>query len=137
MSSHLSAADLERLRAALVDKRAALLTAERATMDEQRGISTRQTEQGDVAERLIEQESALRIGTFDAALLADVNRSGPLGAQDRRRRRAAPLTPVPISHMSAWRQPSTGSSSNEPRACGVTLVTSPDATFERRFAPAT
>jgi DnaK suppressor protein len=75
MSSHLSAADLERLRAALVDKRAALLTAERATMDEQRGISTRQTEQGDVAERLIEQESALRIGTFDAALLADVNRA--------------------------------------------------------------
>ena len=75
MSNHLSAADLERLRTALVHKRDALLAAERATTNEQRGISDRETEQGDVAERLIEQEGALRIAKFDADLLADVNRA--------------------------------------------------------------
>ena len=75
MSSHLSAADLDRLRAALVHKRDALLAAERATRNEQRGIHGRQSEQGDVAERLIEQEGALRIAKFDADLLADVNRA--------------------------------------------------------------
>jgi DnaK suppressor protein len=75
MSSHLSATDIERLRTALVHKRDALLAAERATVKEQRGIAERETEQGDVAERLIEQEGALRIAKFDADLLADVNRA--------------------------------------------------------------
>jgi DnaK suppressor protein len=75
MSSHLSAADRERLRTALVHKRDALLAAERATTNEQRGIADPETEQGDVAERLIEQEGALRIAEFDAGLLTDVNRA--------------------------------------------------------------
>jgi DnaK suppressor protein len=70
--SHLSDADLERLRHALVQKREALLAAQRASRREQRGIGDAETEDGDVAERLIEQEGALRLAAFDAQLLADV-----------------------------------------------------------------
>ena len=42
---------------------------------EQRGILIASTERGDVAETQIEQEAALRIGAFDATLLADVERA--------------------------------------------------------------
>jgi DnaK suppressor protein len=73
--SHLSDADLNRLRTALSRKRDELIAAERATSSEQRGVYDRETEQGDVAETQIEQESALRIGAFDASLLADVERA--------------------------------------------------------------
>jgi DnaK suppressor protein len=72
---HLSDADLHRLRAALVKKRDELIAAQRATTAEQRGIHDRESEQGDVAENLIEQEASLRLGAFDATLLADVERA--------------------------------------------------------------
>jgi len=75
MTAHLTDADLHRLRAALSHKRDALIAARRATEADQRGIGDRETEQGDVAEHLIEQEAALRIGVFDAELLADVERA--------------------------------------------------------------
>jgi DnaK suppressor protein len=71
----LSDADLHRLRAALVKKRDELIAAQRAMSSEQRGIHDRETEQGDVAENLIEQEASLRLGAFDATLLADVERA--------------------------------------------------------------
>jgi len=71
-ATHLGEADLHRLRAALVNKRDELIAAERATSSEQRGIHDRETEQGDIAENLIEQEASLRLGAFDATLLADV-----------------------------------------------------------------
>ena len=74
-ASHLSDADLHRLRAALSKKRDELIAAQRATTAEQRGIHDRETEQGDVAESLIEQEASLRLGAFDATLLADVERA--------------------------------------------------------------
>jgi DnaK suppressor protein len=75
MSKHLKPADLERLRALLVHKRDALIAAENASSADQRMIGDAETEQGDIAEKLIEQEGALRIGKFDADLLADVNRA--------------------------------------------------------------
>jgi DnaK suppressor protein len=71
-ATHLSDADLHRLRTALVKKREALIAAQRALTSEQRGIHDREAEQGDVAENLIEQEASLRLGAFDATLLADV-----------------------------------------------------------------
>ena len=74
-ATHLSEADLHRLRAALVKKRDDLIAVQRATTAEQRGIHDAETEQGDVAENLIEQEASLRLGAFDATLLADVERA--------------------------------------------------------------
>jgi len=72
---HVSADDLHRIRAALSRKRDDLLAARRASERDQRGIGDRETEDGDVAERMIEQEAALRIAAFDANLLAEVERA--------------------------------------------------------------
>ena len=74
-ATHLSDTDLQRLRATLVKKRGELLAAQRTTMSEQRGVHDSETEQGDVAENLIEQEASLRLGEFDATLLGDVERA--------------------------------------------------------------
>jgi DnaK suppressor protein len=73
--STLSEADLHRLRARLAKKRDELLAARRDSAEEQRGISDRQTEEGDIAEGMIEQEAALRVAGFDAELLRDVERA--------------------------------------------------------------
>jgi len=72
MGERLSETDLHRLRAALGRKRDDLLAARRANEPGERGIAEREAEAGDEAEQLIEQEAALRIGAFDATLLADV-----------------------------------------------------------------
>ncbi|HEY0478113.1 MAG TPA: hypothetical protein VGD37_11380 [Kofleriaceae bacterium] len=74
-ASHLSEADLHRLRTALSRKRDELIAARSEAAAPQRGIHDPETEQGDVAENLIEQEAALRLGAFDATLLADVERA--------------------------------------------------------------
>src|SRR4051812_21104719 len=74
-ATHLEDVDLHRLRTALVKKRDELIAAQQATISEQRGIHDRETEQGDVAENLIEQEASLRLGAFDATLLSDVERA--------------------------------------------------------------
>jgi DnaK suppressor protein len=73
--SHLSAADLDHLRTALRKKRDELLAAQRSSHADQRGIAADEIEDGDVAERMIEQEAALRIGAFDASLLTEVERA--------------------------------------------------------------
>ncbi len=72
---HLSDADLDRLRHQLLERRGALLAAQRGSRDEQRGIGDAESEDGDVAERMIEQDGALRLASFDAAMLADVDRA--------------------------------------------------------------
>jgi DnaK suppressor protein len=75
MTSPLAAADVARLRRTLEHKRDALLAAQQATLSEQRGVGEKESEPGDIAEKLIEQEGALRLGSFDAALLADIDRA--------------------------------------------------------------
>lgn len=72
---HLSAADLARLRHKLEQKRAALLASERDATDTARGVSDYAIEDGDVAERMIEQDSALRQGAIDSALVEDIERA--------------------------------------------------------------
>ena len=72
---HLSDRDLARLREKLERERAKLLRADRVERDEGRGVSDQVIEDGDVAERMIEQEGALRQVAFDRALLADVDRA--------------------------------------------------------------
>lgn len=74
-ATHLKDVDLHRLRTKLVKKRDELIAAQRASIAEQRGIHDPETEAGDVAENLIEQEASLRIGAFDATLLSDVERA--------------------------------------------------------------
>ena len=69
---HLTEADQHRLRTKLGTKRDELIAARTASVSEQRGLHDRETEQGDIADLQIEQESAIRIGSFDAALLVDV-----------------------------------------------------------------
>jgi DnaK suppressor protein len=71
--SHLSPADLIRLRHALEKKRDALVAAQQASTPVERNLGDAESEDGDVAERLIEQEGALRLAAFDAHLLADVD----------------------------------------------------------------
>lgn len=84
-SSHLSDSDLQQLRTALGHKRDELIAAARADDPARRGIGDPEAEEGDVAEQAIEQDAALRVGAFDAALLADVERAlkkiedGPAG----------------------------------------------------------
>ena len=73
-TTHLSAADLARLRHKLEQKRAALLASERDATDTARGVSDYAIEDGDVAERMIEQDSALRQGVIDSALVEDIDR---------------------------------------------------------------
>jgi DnaK suppressor protein len=63
------------MRAKLVAKRDTLLAAQRSSRDEQRGITDRESENGDVAEQMIEQEAALRVAAFDSELLAEVERA--------------------------------------------------------------
>jgi DnaK suppressor protein len=70
--SRITDADLTRLRTKLVRERDALLAALRAREPEQRSVSDRELESGDVAERMIAQEAAIRISDFDAGLLVDV-----------------------------------------------------------------
>jgi len=74
-ASHLSDADLHRLRAVLSKKRDELIAAQRALAADQRGIHDAEPEQGDLAEDQIEQAAALRLGAFDASLLAEVERA--------------------------------------------------------------
>jgi DnaK suppressor protein len=75
-SSHLSKPELDQLRQALVKERATLLAAIRDHADDRRGlVADAEIEDGDVAERQIEQAAALRLGRFDRALLADVDRA--------------------------------------------------------------
>jgi DnaK suppressor protein len=71
--SHLSPADLIRLRRALEKKRDALVAAQDSSSAVERNLGDAESEDGDVAERLIEQESALRLAAFDARLLADID----------------------------------------------------------------
>jgi RNA polymerase-binding transcription factor len=73
--SHLSDSDLARLRAALSHKRDELLRMRTEHEAERRGINEPEPEPGDLAEQVIEQDAAIRIGTFDAKLLADVERA--------------------------------------------------------------
>jgi DnaK suppressor protein len=72
---HLSAADLARLRRKLEQKRDALLASEREAQDAARGVSDYAIEDADVAERMIEQQSALRQGAVEGTLLADIERA--------------------------------------------------------------
>jgi DnaK suppressor protein len=74
-ASHLSANDVDPLRLALERKRDALLHAQSASRAEQRGVGDAVIEDGDVAERMIEQEEALRLASFDATLLDEVERA--------------------------------------------------------------
>jgi DnaK suppressor protein len=73
--THLSEADLRRFRAALSHKRDELLAARAAGEADRRGQNELEPDDGDLAEQVIEQDSALRIGAFDGALLADVERA--------------------------------------------------------------
>jgi DnaK suppressor protein len=68
---HLTNRDLERLRLALVHKRSELLGHRYDSEHELRDVE-RESEPGDAAEVLIEQEAALRLAAFDAPVLADV-----------------------------------------------------------------
>jgi DnaK suppressor protein len=71
-TTHLGADDLARLRRALEHKRDALLASEREGSESARGVSDDAIEDADVAERMIEQDAALRQRALDSALLADI-----------------------------------------------------------------
>src|SRR4051812_19894891 len=72
---HLSSADLARLRRMLEHKRDALSASESADHELARGVTDETFEDGDVAERMIEQEAALRRDTSDRSLLAEIERA--------------------------------------------------------------
>lgn len=74
-ANHLDEPALRRLRHALEEKRDALQRARDASRGDQRGGADGEVEDGDVAERMIEQAAALRLAAFDASLLDDVERA--------------------------------------------------------------
>jgi len=74
-ADHLDEPALRRLRRALEAKRDSLVRARDASRGDQRGGADGEVEDGDVAERMIEQEAALRLAAFDSALLDDVARA--------------------------------------------------------------
>lgn len=73
MNTFLTDDDLERLRAALVREREALIAAMRS--GERRGPPDGEIEDGDFADRYIRQDTAQMLASFDAPLLADVDRA--------------------------------------------------------------
>jgi len=73
--THLSSSDLARLRRMLEQKRDALRASERDAQDAARGVTDEAIEDADVAERMIEQDSALRQGAHDSVVLSDVERA--------------------------------------------------------------
>ncbi len=75
MSEHLSSADLARLRQKLVHQRDSLLANEREARAQRRGVADREIEDGDAAERVIEQNADLRQEAIDGELLAEVERA--------------------------------------------------------------
>ncbi len=73
--AHLNQRELDELRLALERERAALQAALASGRHEARSIPDDEIETGDMAERVVEQDSALRATRFDKALLADVERA--------------------------------------------------------------
>lgn len=73
--THLTADDLRRLRDALLEEYTSLQSAQQLRTDVGRGGAGGEIEDGDVAERMIEQESALRLASLDAQRLADIERA--------------------------------------------------------------
>jgi len=100
-STHLSEADLHRFRAALSHKRDELLAARAASEADRRGQNELESDDGDLAEQVIEQDSALRIGAFDSALLAEVDRA--LAKLDAGTYGTSEVTgePIPIERLAA------------------------------------
>jgi DnaK suppressor protein len=77
-TNHVSDADLARLRRKLESTRDALLAAERRTLHEQQAAGDAGPEAGDeldLAERTIEQDSALSRATLDTSVLPEVQRA--------------------------------------------------------------
>jgi RNA polymerase-binding transcription factor DksA len=74
-ATHLTAADLQRFRTTLAHKRDTLVAAQKEGEAGRRGLNDLESEDGDLAEQVIEQDAALNVGAFDAALLADVDRA--------------------------------------------------------------
>ena len=70
--STLSTGDIERLRRALVHKRDALVAAQQASRPQQLALGELESEEGDAAEQIIEQDGALQLAAFDAALFSEV-----------------------------------------------------------------
>jgi DnaK suppressor protein len=75
VTPRLESTDLARLRRKLEHKRDALLASQREALDWARGVSDYAIEDEDVAERMIEQQTALRQGAIDGCLLAEVERA--------------------------------------------------------------
>jgi DnaK suppressor protein len=73
--SHLSEADLVRLRQKLVREREALLAQQRTRQDALRGRADREIENGDDAENRIEQERARDLSETEAPVIADIERA--------------------------------------------------------------
>jgi DnaK suppressor protein len=74
-NEHLSTNDLDRLRVALLRERDALLASQREREPEARGGADGEIEDGDVAERMVVQEDALRLSGVHPDRLADVERA--------------------------------------------------------------
>ena len=100
-SPHLSEADLHRFRAALSRKRDELLAASAAHEADRRGQNEQESDGGDLAEQVIEQDSALRIGAFDQALLADVERALAKLEADTYGTNEATGEPIPLERLEA------------------------------------
>jgi len=71
--SHLSEADLARLRRKLEDIRASLLATELGILHEQEAIEPVPADSIDAAERTFEQEASLQRTSADAALISEVD----------------------------------------------------------------
>ncbi len=72
MASHLSSTELQRLRRSLERERDALRAAANASDEERRGVPRGEIEEGDLAERIVEQDDAIRLTAFDARRLTEV-----------------------------------------------------------------
>jgi len=70
--THLSPSELAELRRALVHERDELRATLAARARDSRGIAAEENDEVDIANRIVEQEDALRVSGFDRGLLADV-----------------------------------------------------------------
>jgi DnaK suppressor protein len=71
--THLSTEDLAHFRAMLIKKRDDLQRASSSDEAARRGIHDEESESGDLAEQVVEQDAALKLGAFDEKLVAEID----------------------------------------------------------------
>jgi DnaK suppressor protein len=99
--SHLSPEELTRFRHRLERERALLVERQHASAPVRRGVGDPEIEEGDVAERIVEQDVALSRDELDGDRLVDINRALQKLEEGSYGRSEESGDPIPIARLEA------------------------------------